>query len=117
MSDLAPKRRWSFSLRALFVAVTLAAILTWLGIELTWLRERRQIAAILKFEPNGSVRAPGISWLFGEKGYAFILVTVRPAVGTSDMTIANAGMEKLRRLFPEAEITAQEQEPKPWFLT
>jgi hypothetical protein len=43
MSDLvtAPKRRWSFSLRTLFVVVTLfCCIVGWVSYQLNWIRER-----------------------------------------------------------------------------
>lgn len=113
----AHKRPWfSYSLRTMFVVVTVAAVLTLLGIELAWLRERRQVAAILKLEPSDSVRAPGISGVFGEKGYAEITLTLSPDPGTSNMTRAMAGVKMLRRLFPEAQFVTHDGEPKPWFV-
>jgi hypothetical protein len=44
-----PKRRWfAFSLRTLFVVVTLVAC--WLGYELNWIRQRRDFAARVETE-------------------------------------------------------------------
>jgi hypothetical protein len=39
----APRRRWSFTLRTLFVVVTVLAIpLSWVGYQLNWIRERHR---------------------------------------------------------------------------
>ena len=42
----APKRRWSFSLRTLFAAVTvLAVLLGWLVFHFNWIRQRHELLA------------------------------------------------------------------------
>jgi hypothetical protein len=68
-----PKRRWfrfAFSLRTLFVVVTV--ICCWLGYELNWIRQRHEALAKCGFTielPGASqefLTAPGCLWLFGE---------------------------------------------------
>ena len=105
-----PRRRWfRFSLRTLFVVVTVFA--AWLGWELNWIRERRLIA-------NGAPRwvvfdtqlgtqhlvqpkAPGILWIFGEPGYAAVrlVVCIDDQNGDEDKEIMRA-----KGLFPESLV-------------
>ena len=69
---LAPKRRWfQFSLRTLFVVVTVFGC--WLGYELNWLRERHLLvesgeAAVYSTNQGTRPTAPSLLWLFGEEG-------------------------------------------------
>jgi len=49
----APRRRWSFSLRTLFVVVTLAAC--WLGWQLNWIRDRHAF-----LEKQGIIKSDGV---------------------------------------------------------
>ncbi len=80
---LAPKRRWfRFSLRTLFVVVTVFGI--WLGYELNWIRERHAIIERCTgvnptfpgrppvYISNPSPAAPGMLWIFGERGYCLL---------------------------------------------
>jgi hypothetical protein len=97
--DTKPRRRWfSFSLRTLFVLVTLAALVVgWVAWSLNWIRQRREFVhrfeldtGILTVDPVPS--APGLLWLFGEKGVQHILLP-------HESEYAEA-----QRLFPEAQI-------------
>ena len=108
-------RRWPrFSLRTLFVLIALFAC--WFGYEMNWVRQRRQViadpqvqtwryfvAVTLYGNPPREHRervystAPWpLNWL-GEPGYWGVVL----APGTSDQEI-----ERVRRLFPEAEGVA-----------
>jgi hypothetical protein len=116
------RRRWHYSLRALFVAVTLCgASLGWLGAQFHWIHDRdaalrwvhdlrgRQIAA-----ENGSpvppvkgevdhdgARAPWTLRFLGTTGVARMEVYRNYLSPSSRYSLA-----ELRRLFPEAEVNA-----------
>lgn len=109
MPALAPRRWLRFSLRTLFVVVTLLAC--WLGYQLNWIRQRREFYArneadMLRYcgstmigEQYGS--APGLLWLFGESAKPLIVLHVE---GESPEVLTPADLEKIRlarRLFPE----------------
>lgn len=100
------RRRWyQFSLRTMFVLVTLACVvLAWVGYSLNWIRERRAILRTNAMDvsdwigiliPNGRPverpRAPGGLWLFGEKG-------------VTEIQSGASSVEHVRRLFPEAVV-------------
>ena len=98
------RRRWfRFSLRTLFVVVTVLAIfLGCVAYQLTWIQQRRAFAdssclngAYLTFEPDQNPPAPFPLGLFGERG-ALDVYLERDA---SQSEIATA-----RRLFPEARV-------------
>jgi len=112
MSDHAPKRRWfRFSLRTLFVVVTVFAC--WLGYEMYWIRQRQivvgdpqvqntryHLGVTIYGKPRQrhirrmySVAPWPLNWL-GEPGYCDVVLKK----GTSDGEVA-----RVRRLFPEAE--------------
>ncbi len=84
------RRRLSFSLRTLLLAMTVLS--GWLGWQYHWIRQRREILAqtpIVVTEPG---RAPLGLRLLGEEGFASIDCLMRddvPALG---------------RLFPEAQV-------------
>ena len=111
----APKRRrFAYSLRTLFVAVTVLGI--WLGYQLNWIRQRRDIISdpqvqyaccyeTLKIEIVGNVKRPRkrrtyvaaprpLSW-FGEFGYAEIVLGKGTPAGE---------LARVRSLFPEAQV-------------
>ena len=107
---VAPKRRWfRFSLRTLFVAMTLLA--AWLGYHFNWIRQRH---AALVFEgraeasmvtPNGpktviiTSQAPWpLNWM-GEPGHTALIVGGRTEPEE---------VERIRKLFPEADVDALE---------
>ena len=95
-----PHRRWfAFSLRTMFVVVTVAGVLlAWVGYSLDWIRQRERFAATraLEYWPDPSdkspVAAPGCLWLFGEPGRGALLV------------LEPSDLESGRRLFPEADV-------------
>ena len=102
----APKRCWfRFSLRTLFVVVTMVAItVSYLVLQLNWLRQRREFHTDLKLCVAGEVRpntrAPGLLWLFGDYSYSKISLNTHsklPPATEGDLATA-------RRLFPEAEV-------------
>ena len=89
-------RRFRFSLRTLFVVVTVVGIATsWSVQNLSWIGERHAFIRNSKFNPptyfRRSLRAPGMLWLFGESGVEYI--------GTAQRYETAA-----KRLFPEAQI-------------
>jgi hypothetical protein len=130
--SLAPKRRWSFSLRTLFVVVTVFG--GWLGYELNWIRQRRSVVEIPNIECIDSLRlaevglegpnAPFMLRLLGEPGYKVLRIPMVdeqfvwannssnfnphwPEMGGLEphLTEGNrAELRRLQRLFPEAEV-------------
>jgi hypothetical protein len=97
------RHRWfRFSLRALFVLVTLVALSAgWVSWSTIWIRDRRAFVrddgdtnAIIYNQPGQSVVAPSLLWLFGEEGAQFVVL-----FGEDESDFSDA-----RRLFPEAEV-------------
>ncbi len=94
------RRRFQFSLRTLFVLITLVAL--WIGWSLNWIRQRQAFLPpddLDQTRPFASstektVTAPGLLWIFGEEGVATIFVPERQ---TDDFAEA-------KRLFPEADV-------------
>ena len=113
----APKRRWfRFSLRTLFVVVTICAC--WLGYEFNWIRQRRAflddqqrhwiVDGPRRFVPfYGSARAPFPLWLFGEDGVRTLHVVVVDG-STAPPNLAHQDRypetRQAMRLFPEAML-------------
>ena len=99
-------RRWfRFSLRTLFVVLTLVACAVWYALgQSQWLRARR---AFLNENERGlgygtgATRAPGLLWAFGEEGITVMIVDKH------DKQLA-------LKLFPEARV-AMVDEPPPRF--
>jgi hypothetical protein len=119
---IAPRRRWySFSLRTLFVAVTLVCVVAWVFCQLKWIRERHYLFTskggvyYAKYDafPNGlpgsltdtsavwhggeanevsEVSAPWQLRLFGEPGCGLIVY------------FYERDEAYLRRLFPESRF-------------
>ena len=102
-----PRRWFCFSLRTIFVVVTMGCtLLAWTVYQLNWIRERRKamaevphyqivykdLTAALKKGPS----APCTIAIFGEKGVREIWA--RSGVPAADVN-------RLRRLFPEAKVT------------
>jgi hypothetical protein len=135
MSECPSKRHWfRFSLRAVFVGITLAAILGFGGIyHVRWIGLRREFlnARSLPGDPLVTPRrfgrfpagigparsAPGLLWLFGEPGQITLMVLVE--LDTSE-NISPRGQEQIqhiRGLFPEADIMAMRGNRSPsWFM-
>ncbi len=111
--NAAPTRRWfRFSLRTLFVVLTVSAVfLGWFAYQLNWIRQRREFLksqnaiaarnpALIGTPIRWPVDAPGLLWLFGERGQGHLtLAIVRDGESEPDVSIE---IEKARRLFPEA---------------
>src|SRR5262245_51059211 len=81
MDEAQPKRRWfQFSLRMLFVLVTLVAI--FFGWQLRWIKYRRDylknhhFATKLSDARNPSPIAPWLLWIWGEQGQFKLCVNV-----------------------------------------
>jgi hypothetical protein len=101
-----PRRRWfSFSLRTMFVAVSLFCM--WLGYELNWIRERRAFLRMNMQKDSLAVPAPWSIRVLGERGYFIVYVQTRYRKVISDETLDVETIRRLndaRRLFPEAAI-------------
>jgi hypothetical protein len=118
MESPAPlRRRWfSFSLRTIFVSITLFAL--WLGWEVNWLRKRH---AIIKdcysyVEDAGLRAAPGLLWLLGEPGYREIrprhyTVNWYPLFTPQAAEEHRLERKRIRSLFPEVETIELELNP------
>lgn len=102
MSKQLPRRRWyQFSLRTMFVLVTLFCVMVGLGVRWVqhsqeWIRQRREVLNLYGglFHMPGSNQAPGFLWLFGEQGVEVI----------SCSSWSKQNRDKVARLFPEAEV-------------
>ena len=118
------KRRWfSFSLRAMFVVVTLVCMaIGWLGVQIKWIHNRhqalqwlvplhaRQLAAASgsllpskkgAYVSHSGIKAPWSLEVMGELGIERI--EVDPACLNKDAPFT---LHELRSLFPEADVTA-----------
>jgi hypothetical protein len=91
-----PRPSFRFSLRTLFILVTLAAL--WIGWSFNWIRQRHDFVRegnTLGAVAHGSTsRAPGLLWLFGEERAEVVFL----------FTDDQADYDRARRLFPEAHI-------------
>ena len=99
----APKRRWfRFSLRTMFIVVTVfGCLLGWLSYELNWIRQRQAWRpASRTIRANFPNRPPGLLWLFRERGESWIEIHN----GTA------AHVAEVQALFPEAIVVAEGQE-------
>jgi hypothetical protein len=109
----APKltRRWfQFGLQTMFVVVTLSAV--FIAYNTHWMRQRH---SYLADHPGATyndspTRAPGLLWLFGERGLEEVRVQVPGFNRDREFHKTNAGpeAEEARRLFPEARVVAKE---------
>lgn len=113
-----PRRRWfAYSLRTLFVVVTVFGC--WLGYELNWIRERHELLAkheslhgILGVACNLSPRqqrtklptAPGLLGLFGEPSRQLVVLAVVVDRYGQEPIQSFAEWKRAERLFPESEI-------------
>ena len=118
-----PKRGWvrfAFSLRVPFVVVTVFAV--WLAYELNWIRQRHEFLGTQSrlaaqhawVRSNGTllpkpVSAPGLLWLFGEKG--------EPAVEIIIMDDYSSELRRAHRLFPEAILQCLQPNGDGSFMT
>ncbi len=107
---ITPQRRWSFSLRTLFVVVTLLGLVAgWVVYQLNWIRQRRQavetgevglvllpsaFSAPLYPKPQ---LPPWTLRLFGEQTLNAQGLVSAPGISDSDL-------RRLRALFPELQV-------------
>ena len=105
-----PKRRWfAFSLRTMFMVVTVACV--WLGYNLNWIRQRHKALDWLEASPESwyspyagpksklQARAPWSLRMFGERGIVGIGMDRQDFAGPSPYSPAT-----LKELFPEARV-------------
>jgi hypothetical protein len=87
-----------FSLRTLLVLVTVFGC--WLGYQLNWIRQRHEFfeqhsyKGLEQLAVELTPRAPGMLWLFGEKGKKVIMVS---RLHWDDAVRA-------KKLFPESDV-------------
>jgi len=108
-----PERWPQVSLRGLFVLVTLLGVACWLGVQLKWRHDRYQTLLELLFEQGHDVRFERpedrpqlgpwpIRMLHGLGIQTFVvpkIVFYHP--------VSAAETERIKRLFPEAQVTAR----------
>jgi hypothetical protein len=100
--DATPKRRWyQFSVRSLFVVITLFGI--WLGWQLYWFKTRRDWLEaqnyVAAFPAAGARKLP----------HPQLLITLFHQEAMSQILLRNASQEeiaKVQRLFPEADVVS-----------
>jgi hypothetical protein len=103
MTETKPKRRWfRFSLRMLFVLVTLVGVVAgWVAYQLNWIRQRREFSnshhiGIIVWQSGLDTKAPWSLKLFGEAPAVYLL------------NVPDAFLQEAKVLYPEAVIN-----PKP----
>lgn len=111
MCESTSPRRFRFGLRTLFVVVLIAAVpCGWVAYSLSWIRQRHELLGggnsriMLRYvgmRPYPD--APWGLWLLGEEGVGFILL--RPEYRHI--------RERMQRMFPEAEVTSQDEPAIP----
>jgi hypothetical protein len=101
----APKRRWfRFSLRTLFVVVTLFGC--WLGYNLNWIRARRNVldsgeAGLVDWGPYSARNNHSPPWplgWFGEQSPRTAGLVLTPSASDADLA-------RVQSLFPEMRVT------------
>ena len=115
MSEAEPSRRWfRFSLRTMFVVVTLLAVAAaWIGYNLNWIRQRHEMidsgGVAAGDGPNHTVGtdpvAPGLLQFFREGAYGYIIV-FPDRTGGSLTPAEQAKLNRVAQLFPEATVEA-----------
>src|SRR5262245_56079232 len=112
-----------FTLRALFVVVT--AICCALGVivyDIHWIRDRHQACrkygvSLTGFGHGEQPFAPSGLWLFGEQGIRHVAIVVEwectEAVDNGRRAVSSQHklIQRMRQLFPEAEISACARDP------
>ena len=135
MSEDPAKRRWfRFSLRTMFVVMTLATIVSFVGIHhLRWIALRREFLNARSHPgqppvtPRRFVRfptglgpdrsAPGLLWLFGEPGQISLTVSVEFDSAGNISPRGQEQIQHIRELFPEADIMVMRGgQSTVWFM-
>ena len=113
MADNLPKpRRWfRFSLRTMFVVVTVFCV--WLGYQLNWIRQRREFLTTVSqryfiVRPKGYVErwAPRGLWLLAERGVSKMTIASSDEIKGQPHEEFSAALVKAKGLFPESTIVA-----------
>ena len=94
-------RRWyRFSLRTAFILLTLVClVVAWAAYQLNWIRERQEARKTFRTYSDANAPAPGILWIFGEKGEEIIIL---------DAKLAASEVDRIKGLFPESEFLSVE---------
>jgi hypothetical protein len=98
----APRRRWSFTLRTLFVVMTVTCIVgSWIGYELRFIQQRRMAIAQTRALKGGSDSGTISFWRLwlGDQAVPQLFL---------NSGATGADIERLGRLFPEARISRVE---------
>jgi hypothetical protein len=96
-----PRRWFQFSLRTMFIVVTLASLVCgWVAYSLHWIGQRREFLQrpgvyCWQWPAEAESAAPGLLWIFGEQAYR-----------AGDCPVAS--LDEARRLFPETKWTGWE---------
>lgn len=110
------RRKWfRFSLRTMLVLVVpIAIVMGWVGVQLKWIRDRREAYPRLEEVSIGRVDLPAgwtpdvpAPWplpLFGEKS---VVARDREVL----LAETDPELQRMRRLFPELRIRAESREP------
>jgi hypothetical protein len=105
---LAPKRRWSYSLRTLFAVVTVLGVaLGWGAYSLNWIEQRHSLCGQAAYMLGGSDdgTAPGLLWLFGEQGFARMRIKFEGDPKEAELNERQREiLKRLRQAYSEAEI-------------
>jgi hypothetical protein len=120
MPERSPKRRWfQFSLRTMFIVVTVFAFLTALvGYNLKWISERHRVFSDQeRLEHNYDYEvlaspilatAPGILWLFREQGWAVVQISFAGYPEENQLTAEQRRhLDRIRRLYPESTVNVR----------
>lgn len=96
-----PRRRWSFSLRAMLVVVTLAGCcLGWIESQRRYVRGRRQLLDMIYKEGGSCLGNPPPAFRIGRIRRFFGDEYVDPIY----LTVSSNREQEVRRLFPESKI-------------
>ena len=106
VADFSGPLRLRFSLRSLFVVVTICCFsLGWLWSNISWILERRGTHAISGIKFEGRTSAPWSLRILGEHGVKRITICwLDVPCNTRSFQIVDPRIHQLGRIFPEAEI-------------